>query len=77
MALRRATNSRAYGDAAGDFDADYGFEGLQLAGLGNRETQEQLFDGIFVADVLDGGLGSHGGVAGEDEHGLVGVEAAD
>src|SRR5580692_1501253 len=65
------------GNPFGDFHVKKGLKGLEIAGIGYGETQQQFLYGFFAAGIFDGALGTESGGAGDDHNGARGVESGD
>src|SRR5882762_12011983 len=61
----------------GDFHVKNGFKGLEFAGVGDREAQEEFLNGFFTASVFDGALRAERGGAGDDHDGARRVKSGD
>jgi hypothetical protein len=59
----------------GDFHVKKGLKGLEFAGVGDGEAQEEFLNGFFTASVFDSALGAERGGAGDDHDGARGVES--
>src|SRR5258708_18070443 len=61
----------------GDFHVKKGLKGLEFAGVGDGEAQEEFLNGFFAAGVFNSALGAERGGAGDDHDGARGVESGD
>jgi hypothetical protein len=73
MALRGFPADRnefaSHRHTAGNLDVNQSFEIAEFAGARDSKALQKLLKRILAAYVFDGSLRSHGGGAGEDEHG--------
>src|SRR5258708_19676887 len=61
----------------GDFHVKKGLKGLEFAGVGDGEAQEEFLNGFFTASVFDSTLGAECGGAGDDHDGARRIESGD
>src|SRR2546421_6291835 len=67
---------RSHWNSLGDLHANYRFERFQFAGVRNGEPQEQLFQRILLADILDGSLRTDGGGACQNQHRMCRIQSS-
>src|SRR6202165_6138970 len=79
MALRGLPADRnefaSHRNTAGNLDVNQSFEIAEFARAGDGKALQKLFKRILAAYIFDGSLRSHGGRAGEDEHGARRIQA--
>src|ERR1700694_4463516 len=79
MALRGFPANRnefaSHRHTTGNLDVNQSFEIAEFAGARDSKALQKLFKRILAAYIFDGSLCSHGGGAGEDEHGARRIQA--
>jgi len=65
------------GDAFGNFHVKQSLKGLESAGVGYGEAQEEFLNGFFATGIFNGPLSAEGGGAGNDHDGTRRVETRD